>query len=185
MCRFWCGHKCSAPQRKYQGVRLLCQMVTVCWVLLETAKLSPKVAVPLWIIISHCSIFICISKSHSFYLTPLDLTIWIFIACSYLILLFDQLWTYWLYLGQFPSLDPSLRIHYSSTFTEPHSLCRGNPTLTHGWKVLLYRVVLLYWNTRHDFPRSWPTSFIGWARRMKVWNEIAQLSFISKYVKNL
>ena len=99
-----------------------------------------------------------------------------------MILVFDSLWTYWLYLGQFPSLDPSLRIWYSSTFTDPHSLCRGNPILTHGWKLLLYRVALLYWNTRHDFPWSWPTSVIGWATRMEVWNEIAQLSFISKYM---
>ena len=157
-------------------------MVTVCWGLLETAKLSSKVAVPLCINISCCSIFICLSKSHSFYLTPLDLTIWIFIACLYLILPFDLLWTYWLYLGQFPSLDPSLRIQYSSTFSDPHSLCRGNPTLTHGWKLLLYRVALSYWNIRHDFPRSWPTSVIGWASRMEVWNEITQLSFINKYM---
>ena len=156
MCRFWCGHKCSAPQRKYQGVRLL-SVILECdcdwwsqyvefWWKLETAKLSSEVAVPLCINVSCCSIFIGISKSHSFYLTPLDLTIWIFIACSYLILLFEPLWTY---------LEKAMAPH-SSTLAwkipwteEPGRLQSvGLQRVRHNWVTSLSLFTFTYWRRK-------------------------------------
>lgn len=120
-----------------------------------------KVAVPLCINISCCSIFICISKSHSFYPDPLGSNNLDFIACLYLILPFDPLWTYWLYLGHFPSLDPRLRIQYSSTFSDPHSLCREIQPLL-AVENCCFTESLSHIETLGMIFKMWPTSVIGY-----------------------
>lgn len=129
-CRFLCGHKCSAPQSKYRGVRLLSRMVTICLVLQEAAKLSSKLAVPFCIstsdvwefLLLHIYIQISFILSDPLGSNNLDL----FLVHIWLHFFFDPLWIYWLYLDQFPSLDPSfLRIQCSSTSIDPHRLCVG------------------------------------------------------------
>ena len=53
MCRFLCEHKFSIQLDKYQRTQLLAHMVRIYLVLLETAKLSHKVAGTFYISINN------------------------------------------------------------------------------------------------------------------------------------